>query len=936
MANLPAGASTLPGVTTDIITQTAGVSVPGGTRLALLVGTGARTEVVVASAVGNGNDGLNSEYTSTTGRDSRHFVLKNAPIVSNRTQLFKNGLPLVGIESTLPDSNSFDNRYDYRIDIANGRIELQTAYIIDQGGSLYSIGSTNVGLGNLDGYGGPTLDDENAPTETWTIKCISVQRNSLNQPVQDTAKFIAFGSVSGVKLNSSGSPIVWVANGQLVSNGIISFAINETKSMSTSVSPFREGDYFTLQVKGGALSRNDSLTATYISVADINDPEFFTSADELVAKHGSPSTENTLSLGAQLAFSNSPPGVYALQAKPPLPRRTSINLVSSFDATSTDVDDFVVPLPLGVMPDLDTDIHFFVTDPTTKVETQLLPNKWDFYTLDTAGNPTTDAFVFDDVDPPGGYSFSYSVNQSDAVLNFGNDGYLNRSLTSSVLGTFSVDGTTFTSSYVGKKLKIFDSVNLANSGTWDVIGVTDGELNIQATGTTPFDAFVTDAANVDFYLLNPVTGLTVALSTATDGYIAPLAGIQATFGSLSIDFTTLAAGEGLPLTIAGLKLVVTDSTTATNIGTFDIISDSGGGAIVISKSFVSEHDLDYEVLDTSSTSSYIVLNHNIVPDGNSLRITLIDERDADFYDAGWIAALEKLETIEVDILVPLPTQTPSIIFQNFLNHCITMSNLRNKRERVLFTGAIQGLAPENLTGAEPAAVEDIGILEGIQGDNISEILAGNTEDLTNYSVADGFGHTFRAMYFWPDEIVAVVGGENTIIDGFYIAAAAAGLVSGTANIAMPLTQKVISGFNILRDKTLSVTTMEQLAAAGVTVLQPVAGGGRVIWGKTTTQSGFPEEEEMSIVFIRDRIAKSLRTGFAGFIGIPEDPDVIPMLTTRAVGLLNAFIAQNIITDFASLVVRRDSVDPRQWNISVKVQPNYPVNFIFIRVGIGTI
>jgi hypothetical protein len=265
-----------------------------------------------------------------------------------------------------------------------------------------------------------------------------------------------------------------------------------------------------------------------------------------------------------------------------------------------------------------------------------------------------------------------------------------------------------------------------------------------------------------------------------------------------------------------------------------------------------------------------------------------------------------------------------------------MSNLRNKKERVLFTGAIAGLTPDNLTGAAPAAVEDIGILEGIQGDNIAEILAGNTEDLTNYSVSDGFGHAFRAMYFWPDEIVTVVGGENTKVNGFYIAAAAAGLVSGTVNIAMPLTNKVISGFNILRDKTLSITTMELLAAAGVAVLQPVAGGGIVVWGKTTTQSGFPEEEEMSIVFIRDRIAKSLRIGFAGFIGMPEDSDVIPMLTTRAVGLIKGFISQKLITDFTSLVVRRDAVDPRQWNISVKVQPTYPVNWIFIRVGIGTI
>lgn len=929
MPNLPSGSSILPSVTTLVETSSAGVSVPNGTRTAAIIGNGSRQETIVASAVGNGNDGLNPAYTSTTGRDSRHFVLKNAPIISNRTQLFRNGVPLVGLEDSLPDADPFDNRYDYRLDIANGRIELQAAYIVDQGGSLYLVGATNVGLGNLDGYGGPELVDVNAPTETWTIKCVSVQRNGSGNPVQDTAKFLAFGSISGMKLDSTGNPITWISNGAEVSNGIIKFAISETKNLGTSVSPFREGDYFTIQVKGGALNRNDSLTGTYIAVADLNDPEFFESMEQLAVKHGSPTIDNTLSLGASLAFSNSPPGVFALQAKPALPRRTSIDMVASFDATSTDVNDFVIPFPLGVVPNFESNINIFVTDPVTKVETQLLGNKWPFYTLDTAGNPSTSTFVFSDVDPPGGYSYSYSVNQSFAALNFGNDGYLNRSLSSSILGTFSVDGTLFTSAYVGKKVKIFDAVNHANNGTWDVISVTEGNLNIQASGTAPFGAFVNDSG-VDFHLVNPVTGATVASSTGTDGVLTAIpSSSTATFASAAINFTGFA-------TLTGLKLRITDSATTNNEGLFDIVSVDGSDNLTISKSFVSEENLDYEVLDISLESNYLVLNHNIVPANNALRVTIIDERDADFFDAGWVESLEVLETIDTDILVPLPRQTMSIIFQNFLNHCLTMSNLRNKKERVLFTGAIRGLTPENLTGADPAAVEDIGILEGIQGDDINEILTGSTEDLTNYSVSDGFGHTFRAMYFYPDEIVAIVGGENTLIDGFYIAAAAAGLVTGTANIAMPLTNKVISGFSILRDKMLSITRQEQLAAAGVAILQPVAGGGRCVWGKTTTQSGFPEEEEMSIVFIRDRIAKTMRAGFAGFIGIPEDVDTIPMLTARARSLLQSFIGQKIATDYANLVVRRDAVDPRQWNISFKVAPTYPIGWIFIRIQVGTI
>jgi hypothetical protein len=263
-----------------------------------------------------------------------------------------------------------------------------------------------------------------------------------------------------------------------------------------------------------------------------------------------------------------------------------------------------------------------------------------------------------------------------------------------------------------------------------------------------------------------------------------------------------------------------------------------------------------------------------------------------------------------------------------------MSLPNNKKERVLFIGAISGLTPDQVTGVSPAAVEDIGILEGIQGDDISEILAGDIEDLTDYSVANAYGNTFRVVYFYPDEIVVQIGGDRVMVDGFFLAAAAAGYLSGIVNVAVPLTNKTLAGFTILRDKLYRPLVLQNLAAAGITTLQPAIGGGTVIWGKTTTQSGFPEEEEISIVFIRDRISKSMRTSFRAFIGSAETPTLQGTLMARANGLMQSFISQGLITAFANLKVARDSVDPRQWNISVAVQPVYPVNWIYIRIGIG--
>src|SRR5574338_1196508 len=232
MANIPGASNVIPGVFTDVITQSRGVSVPGGIRIAAMIGEGSTDETIVSQALGGGNDGLHSTYSGVNGRDGRHFQLSNFPLISNRTTLFKNGIPLVGLESLI-DSNPFSNKYDYRIDITTGKIELQRAHLLDQGGAYYIPLSTNVGQGTINNL---TLLDANAPPETWTISCVKVQRDSLNAPIGGTASFLAFGSVSGAKLDANGNPVVWVANGQTVTNGVLSFNITETAVSNVVVS----------------------------------------------------------------------------------------------------------------------------------------------------------------------------------------------------------------------------------------------------------------------------------------------------------------------------------------------------------------------------------------------------------------------------------------------------------------------------------------------------------------------------------------------------------------------------------------------------------------------------------------------------------------------------------------------------------------------------
>lgn len=941
MANIPGATNVLPGVFTDVITQSSGVSVPGGLRVAAMIGEGSTNETIIATAQGGGKDGLDPTFTTTSGSDGRHFQLINFPLISNRTTIFKNGIPLVGVESLI-DNNPFNNQYDYRIDITTGHLELQRAHLVDQGGAFYVPLTTNVGLGSLNTL---TLVDADAPPETWTIRCIKVQRNAFNAPIAGTASFIAIGSVSGAQIDANGNPIIWVANNQVVANGILSFSIAETVSGSTVVSPFREGDGFTVVVASGVLVRNDSLTSTEIPVANLNDPVTLAGMGDVINRHGPPSLTNNLSLGAQLAFANNAPSLLTVQAAPPLPRRTSYILATSVNALAPDNEEFIFPLPMGVVPDFNSDMHFFVMNNSTQVETQILPNKQTYYTLDTAGNPTTTQFIQSNAQAPGGYSYFYTVVESLEDLNFGQDGYLGRNPAFHNQGTFSSPSVTFNSTYVGKVLNIIDTANSANFGYFDITAVSNGQLYVVANGADISGSlffnptYLSDFANetpVSFVVTNALTGLPIPGGSAVDGVLVtsgPGTG-TATLNSASINFSTLGGVTNYKLQING-SVISTPTLPVGNNGLYDIIACTGH-QITLQKAIVDESNLKYEVLDPSGLSNYVVINHNVVPNGYQLRVTIVDSRDASFYDAGWINALASLETVECDILVPLPLQTISIIFQNALSHCLSMSSIRNKKERVLFIGAINGLTPDNLSGITPAAVENIGILEGIQGSTITDVLNGNIEDLANYSVPDAFGNTYRCVYFYPDQIVVQAGADNVLIDGFYLAAAAAGYEAADALVQNPLTNKVLSGFTILRNKQFSQSVLEQLATAGVTTLQPVAGGGLVIWGITTSQSGFPEEQEISIVFIRDRVAKTLRAGFQGFIGTPQDVNTGAVLNTRAVILLNSMVSQGIITAYANLSVAQDTVDPRQWNITVNVQPSYPVNFIYIKVSLGQI
>lgn len=634
--------------------------------------------------------------------------------------------------------------------------------------------------------------------------------------------------------------------------------------------PFAVGDKFFIDVKSRVLKKNDRLEARYISEADINDPEVFVSAGELEKKHGRASVTNTISLGSQLAFENGAPQIMTLQCKPAVARRTSQVLIEEKDSSNRGGYS-----GCGASPDCEADdLTFVIPRPLSG----LIKGRPD---IDTQVN----IFVIRGGEETQIFPNKVPFYSSQFETPSGQDLFINGS---SYEFSYTIINTQTKITGNGVAGNVFEA-----SGTF-----TSSEINF-------------DAADV---------GRVIVIQSISDGVD--------TFTTEDDVSTQLFGSTGMGIELKILSIVNDNTVTVEgNLGGDPIDADGVDARFYIK-----------DEADTSNVSSALLLHKSIVESGNlikgdGLKITYIDEVDADFYDANWFEAFEQLESREVQMVVPLPSQNRSGIFRLAVNHVESMSTIAIQKERIALIGAQRGVSPAALLGQEEVAVEDVGILEGIQGDDVEELLSQNIEDLMNMKLGDNYTSN-RCVYFYPDEIIRNINGTNTVIDGYYVAAAAAGYFAANQNIAIPLTYKVLSGFTIARTKILRPTILSQLYAEGVTVLQPVTGGGRVVAARTTSNSGFVEDEEISVMFIRDRVKQALRNGMQGFIGTAQDVNTNGVITSRAKSIMSALLSQNIITDFRNLRVEKDKVDPRQVNIYVRFTPSYPLNYIFIDIEVS--
>ncbi len=1087
MANIPGISGFVqPGTFAKDRIITRGVSIPGGLRIACLMGEGLKEEVIIESAAGGGADG-SATCSPTDNGDSKYFQLSEYPVISGRTKLYLNGTELYGMEEAV-DESTFSSKFDYRIDIDSGCLEMQGASIGDQNGKKYSASGSNVGNGTIvdttcGDYDLISLVDTNAPPERWTIRCVSVIRDSSGAPIAGLSTFTVSGSVSGQIKNSSGQPILFhgtnpalfnrtggaipgttdictdsftvaddatyglgsadfdsdtdssssttdrflvtddlVSPGQVLvgdylcitadgytpadglqiktlsyssvtgkttivvetdslnsdltnvswsikasdifidnvsiahdsdgvpttagyftsrdigkvilvcdgpapgyyviksvtssrrvrvyllgdttsaypqmvagttpgiadtgenvtfslleTNGIIVFGIREGLATGDTSGPsitFAVGDKFFIDVKSRILKKGDKLEAKYIPEATINDAEYFSSANDLFSKHGEPSLTNTLSLGAQMAFENGAPGILAIQCKPAVPRRSSVVLYEEKDSRNRGG----FPACGGVSGDCQIDDLSFI-----------LPRP-----LSGLGEGK----------PDGDTGINFFVKRSGVETQiFPNkvDFYNSQFESESSQNTF-ISSSTYSYSYT----VVNTDVQVTGAGIGATITASTGYLT---------------SLDVDFD--GEDVGRTIVLQSIEDDsdnvFTTETAISNQLFGVLSTKVVELEILE-----------VINDSTVRVESVNGDSVTTDAADVVFFVKDSSNTTDVSAKIL----LHRDLIASKTIKP-GDGLRVTYIDEKDAAYFDTNWFDAFEALEAAECQIVVPLPTQNISSIFRAAVSHCENLSTIANQKERVALIGAQRGLTTAALLGQSNVAIEDIGVLEGIQGDDVAEVLDGDTEDLVNYQLSENYD-SIRAVFFYPDQIIRNVAGTNNFVHGFYMAPAAAGYLSASQNVAIPLTFKELTGFSIGRDRVFRKSILDQLGGEGATVVQPITGGGKVLAGRTTSQSGLVEDEEISIVFIRDRVKDVLRKSLRSFVGTVEDENTQGVMTAKVKTIMSGLVSQGLVTSFKSIRVEKDKVDPRQWNVFLQFTPAYPINFIFCDISVGIV
>ena len=216
------------------------------------------------------------------------------------------------------------------------------------------------------------------------------------------------------------------------------------------------------------------------------------------------------------------------------------------------------------------------------------------------------------------------------------------------------------------------------------------------------------------------------------------------------------------------------------------------------------------------------------------------------------------------------------------------------------------------------------------------------------ALASGFGASgagTRVSLFYPATVNFNPGlntstglsNVNFNIPGYYLAAAAAGTFVGQTNVATPITNKTLVGFNYIPNQTSLIDAQTNYLPYGIaTVYQKRDGNFYILQGLTTNTTNYLTQE-ISINAIGDQITLDIRNAFLGsnLIGGPLTPKTAGAAMSTVESVLLNEVSSGLIQGYNNLIYTINPATPTTINITFQYSPTYPLNYIQVSLSLNS-
>jgi hypothetical protein len=249
--------------------------------------------------------------------------------------------------------------------------------------------------------------------------------------------------------------------------------------------------------------------------------------------------------------------------------------------------------------------------------------------------------------------------------------------------------------------------------------------------------------------------------------------------------------------------------------------------------------------------------------------------------------------VKPDVITPLVTDPQVFAFLN--QHCVFMSAPRQEGERIGVVGPAAGTSSLGVQSISKAL--------------LSEMMVVAYPDVYVISIVDEQGNSI-----------------DQVVDGSFMAAALAGAsCNPSVDVATPWTRRNIQGFKRI-GRVLDPTEANQIAVAGVTVMEQVDTGIRVRHGLTTRMDTVITRTP-SVTLIIHHVQQSMREVLDPFIGQKFSSSLLKSAEGVVTGLFGNMISQQIVANVAGISATVDENDPTIMRTESIYVPVFPLEYI---------